>query len=149
MQSAATGSTAQVSTVKFDTTVAVGDTYTVTVNDTVHTFTAAAGATLNSVINALVSRINKGAEGDAVTASRSRSTLIVSADTAGVEFGISATDNGAEAPVATPVANVTGEPGAKQVNTVDLGEVAYDKGDIVTVTVAGTDYSYTVLRWRN
>ncbi|MDP4033958.1 MAG: VCBS domain-containing protein, partial [Pseudorhodobacter sp.] len=143
---AATASTAQVSTVKFDSSVAIGDTFTVTVNETVHTFTAAAGATLISVLNALVNRINAGAEKGEVTAVRSGSTLIVSSDEAGNGFTIAATDSALPAPVvATPTANYTGEPGVAQVSRVDLGQVAYDKGDIVSVTVAGTPYEYTAL----
>ncbi len=141
---AATASTAQVSTVKFGGTVNIGDVYTVTVNETTHSFTAAAGATLTSVLNALALRINNGDEKGVVTAVRSGSTLIVSSDIAGEAFNISATNTDDVVAVATPTPNVEGESGVAQVSRVALGEAAYDKGDTVTVTVDGATYSYNV-----
>ncbi|MDO9625794.1 MAG: VCBS domain-containing protein [Pseudomonas sp.] len=143
---ASTASTAQVSTVKFDSSVGIGDVYTVMINETIHSFTAVAGSTLISVLNALVNRINSGVEKGEVTAVRSGSTLIVSSDEAGNEFTIAATDSALPAPVvATPTPNYLGESGVAQVSRVDLGQAAYDKGDMVNVTVAGTTYEYTVL----
>lgn len=137
----------QVSTVTFDLSggatagMDANETFTVSVNGVDYTYTAAnSGITLPKVIAGLKFVIDQD-ESASVTAAIVDGKLVLTAKEAGTGFTLDAGSNGSEA---TPTANQPYVAPVAQQTAFDLGVKAYDAGDVVTLTLDGTDYSYTV-----
>ncbi len=79
-------STASVMTLDLTPVVQNTHLYTVTINDTAHTFTSDGSATAAEIVDALVTAINAGAQAAAVTASNVANVLHVISDVAGTLF---------------------------------------------------------------
>ncbi len=114
-----------------------------TIGSNEYSYTAAPGAGMVTVLNSLIKSINKG-EGS-VTASRSGTKLIVSADQAGEAFTIAAaTTNSTPVETKTPTVSVAGSTASVEITSVDFGDAAYDAGDTIKLTINGTEYSVTL-----
>ena len=131
----------QIDTVKF-TTASAFTTYSITIGDTQYSYTTTSSATLNSIVNALVTRINNDGPMPVTAIKGSGGTIILTADVAGAGFTTSAT--GGTHTVTTAVQNAVAVTPTAQISQVDLGSANYDIGDTVAVTVNNVTYSHPV-----
>jgi hypothetical protein len=119
----------------------VGDTYTLMFNNETYTYTTAAGATNTTVLNGLVTRFNAGTKKALGSVVRSGSRLLISSDIAGLPFEFSGTSSRVDVYIRalTPT-----ESRGSNAFDFDFGELDYDAGDVITITIGGTQAIYTV-----